>query len=107
MSKFVNPPYPNCLKTFDDKLIMAPKDSQAVLQMFDMRKFDQGYSSLFGKCFSIDSCDYLIKKKTPLFDNQEAPFNFRFDEKPNFISKLKGSNRKSNFINLVVNIRED
>jgi hypothetical protein len=102
MSKFINPPYPNCLKTFDDKLVLAPRDSKSVLQMFDMRKFDQGYANLLGKCFSIESCDYLLTKKTPCFDNNEAPFNFKFKEKENFISKLKGSNRKSNFMNLVV-----
>lgn len=102
LSKFVNPPFPNCLKTFDDKLALAPRNSQACLQVFDMRKFDQAYSSLLGKCFSESSFGYLINKKSRAFDNQQAPFNFRFEERLNPLAKFKASHRNSKFLNLVV-----
>ena len=103
LNKFINAPFQNCLKTYDNKLVIAPKNSDSLIEVFDMRKFNQAYSILVNKCVSDESSNFIIEQYTPLFDNAEAPYNFNF-KTGNFKNKLIMNKRQSKFLNLVVGL---
>lgn len=104
LNKFVNAPFQNCLKTYDHKLALAPRNSDCVIEVFDMRKFDQAYASLVDKCFEHDSCSHIIEAMRLKFDHQEAPFNLKFAEKSSRGPGWPLRKRESKFMKLVVGL---
>jgi hypothetical protein len=102
LNKFINAPFQNCLKTYDNKLVIAPKESNSLIEVFDMRKFDQVYSIMVNKCITEDSEKFIVQEMTSKFDDSDVPFNFRF-EKSSLKNKIN-STRESKFLNLVVGI---
>ena len=105
-SKFINAPFQNSLKTYDDKLAIAPKNSEAFLQVFDMRKFDQCYSSLISKSMSIESCNYIIDCMKKKFDGKTTPFNLKFYDK-SLKNKFLIKKKSNKFVDLVVNLKKN
>lgn len=105
LSRFVKAPFQNCVKTCDDKLALAPRDSECRLEVFDMRKFDQAYASLVDKCLARESCQHIVRAMAPKFDCEEAPFNLRFPEKFSLASKFNLSKRESKFVSVLVGAR--
>jgi len=104
LNKFINAPFQNCLKTYDNKLVIAPKESNSLIEVFDMRKFDQAYSIMVNKCITDDSGKFIVQEMASRFDDSNVPFNFRF-EKSGLKNKINLT-RESKFLNLVVGISE-
>lgn len=102
MARFVNAPFQNCIKTCDDKLVLAPRNSDCCIEVFDMRKFDQAYSSLVDKCLEKDSCQHIVRTMSAKFDFKEAPYNLKFSEKFSLSSKF--TKRESKFVSILVGI---
>ena len=88
LNKFLISPFPNCLKTFKNKIVFASKSLDTSIKIFDMRKLNKEYSKVLNTSFDSESKDYLIKEISKKFDHSDSISNFN-----KFQSKIKMKKR--------------
>lgn len=76
--QFVSAPSPNCLKTCDNKLVLAARGSDALVEVYDMRKLNVEYGKMVYDCFDMNSKKYLIKEMSKKFEQSDSLNNFSF-----------------------------
>lgn len=84
-------PSPNCLKTFDNKLVLAARGSDGLVEVYDMRKLNKQYNKEVGDCFDTAAKKYLIKEMSKKFEESDSLKMFSFACEPKQIGRAPSS----------------